>query len=175
MKKKIWILLLVLLIIFFLVFFIYKNFIVKNNSEEIIEDYTPEEEISEEQLRETIVTLYFENEDKTTLMPEAKRVDANNLINNPYEYLINLLIDGPKSEQLKKTIPEGTKINSTYLEGDILKIDFSEEFLKAENKENNLNAILKTVTQLNEINGIKILINGEEKEEFKDTIYINKN
>ena len=103
------------------------------------------------------------------------KIDANNLIKNPYEYLINLLIEGPKNENLIKSIPEGTKINSVFLEGDILKIDFSNEFLNSENLNNSVNSILNTVTQLNEINGIKILINGEEDKNFKDTIYLEKN
>ena len=49
------------------------------------------------------------------------------------------------------------------------------EFLNSENLNNSANSILNTVTQLNEINGIKILINGEENKNFKDTIYLEKN
>ena len=174
MKKKIICIFLILILLIILGFFIYKNFIVKNNTNEEIQDYTPQEEISEQQLRETVVTLYFSDKENKNLIPEARKIDANNLIKNPYEYLINLLIDGPKNENLIKSIPEGTKINSVFLEGDILKIDFSNEFLNSENLNNSANSILNTVTQLNEINGIKILINGEENKNFKDTIYLEK-
>ena len=117
---------------------------------------------------------YSDKENKN-LIPEARKIDANNLIKNPYEYLINLLIEGPKNENLIKSIPEGTKINSVFLEGDILKIDLSNEFLNSDNLNNSANSILNTVTQLNEINGIKILINGEENENIKNTIYLEKN
>ena len=172
MTKKSIFLILILLII--LGFFGYKNFIVKKDTKEEIQDYTPQEEISEQQLRETVVTLYFSDKENKNLIPEARKIDANNLIKNPYEYLINLLIEGPKNENLIKSIPEGTKINSVFLEGDILKIDFSNEFLNSDNLNNSANSILNTVTQLNEINGIKILINGEENKNFKDTIYLEK-
>ena len=175
MKKKIICIFLILILLVILGFFIYKNFIVKNNTNEEIQDYTPQEEISEKQLRETVVTLYFSDKENKNLIPEARKIDANNLIKNPYEYLINLLIEGPKNENLIKSIPEGTKINSVFLEGDILKIDLSNEFLNSENLNNSANSILNTVTQLNEINGIKILINGEENQNFKDTIYLEKN
>ena len=154
MKKKIICIFLILILLVILGFFIYKNFIVKNNTNEEIQDYTPQEEISEQQLRETVVTLYFSDKENKNLIPEARKIDANNLIKNPYEYLINLLIEGPKNENLIKSIPEGTKINSVFLEGDILKIDFSNEFLNSENLNNSVNSILNTVTQLNEINGI---------------------
>ena len=175
MKKKIICIFLILILLVILGFFIYKNFIVKNNTNEEIQDYTPQEEISEKQLRETVVTLYFSDKENKNLIPEARKIDANNLIKNPYEYLINLLIEGPKNENLIKSIPEGTKINAVFLEGDILKIDFSNEFLNSDNLNNSANSILNTVTQLNEINGIKILINGEENKNFKDTIYLEKN
>ena len=175
MKKKIICIFLILILLVILGFFIYKNFIVKNNTNEEIQDYTPQEEISEKQLRETVVTLYFSDKENKNLIPEARKIDANNLIKNPYEYLINLLIEGPKNENLIKSIPEGTKINSVFLEGDILKIDLSNEFLNSDNLNNSANSILNTVTQLNEINGIKILINGEENKNFKDTIYLVKN
>ena len=57
--------------------------------------------------------------------------------------------------------------------GEILIIDFSEEFISnhigGENEEKlTIESIVKTVTELTEINGIKIKINGEENKEFKN-------
>lgn len=149
------------------VYFFIKN---KEDNNEIIE-YTPEQEISEEQLRQTIVSLYFKNENG--LMPEARLVDVKELINNPYEKIMNMLLEGPKNENLQKTIPNGTKINSIEKQGEILILDFSEEFISkhsvGEQEEKlTLQSIVKTVTELTEINGIKIKINGEENKEFKD-------
>lgn len=169
-KKRILIvgsaIILIILVIVGVYFFI-KN---KEEKNEIIE-YVPEQEISEEQLRQTIVSLYFKNE--KGLMPEARLVDVKELINNPYEKIINMLLEGPKNENLQKTIPEGTKINKIEKEGEILIIDFSEEFISnhsgGENEEKlTIESIVKTVTELTEINGIKIKINGEENKEFKD-------
>lgn len=147
-------------------------FLIKNKGQENeILEYTPEEEISEEQLRQTIVSLYFKNENG--LMPEARLVDVKELINNPYEKIINMLIEGPKNENLQKTIPEGTKINKIEKQGEVLILDFSEEFISNNNGGEEeqkiiIRSIVKTVTELTEINGIKININGEENKEFKD-------
>ena len=48
------------------IYFSNKNKIEKN---EIIEEYTPEEEISDEQLRNTIISLYFINKDNGEINP----------------------------------------------------------------------------------------------------------
>ena len=184
MKKKLFIIIAIIIIILAIMVFLFKDNFIKE--EEVIEEYIPEEEISDEQSRETIITLYFQNIESNNLNPEARKIDANELIKNPYEYLINLLIQGPKNEKLKNIIPEGTKLNSTKLQGEILIIDFSKEFINANienvDEENIINEILYTVTQLNEVNGIKILIDGEEgkafsdeKINFKNEFYLNNN
>lgn len=147
-------------------------FFIKNKEEENeITEYTPQEEITDEQMRQTIVSLYFKN--SNGLMPEARLVDVKELINNPYEKILTMLLEGPKNENLQKTIPEGTKVNKIEKQGENLIIDFSEEFILnhqegEENEKLTIKSIVKTVTELTEINGIQIKINGEENKEFKD-------
>ena len=146
-------------------------FFMKGEEENEILEYTPEEEITDEQMRQTIVSLYFKNENG--LMPEARLMDVKELVDNPYEQILNMLIEGPKNENLQKTIPEGTKINKIEKQGEILILDFNQEFILnhigGEQEEKlTLQSIIKTVTELTEINGVKIKINGEENREFKD-------
>ena len=62
------------------------------NQETTIEEYVPEEEITEEQLRQTIVSLYFLDKQSNELVPEARLIDIKEMMSNPYEKLINLLI-----------------------------------------------------------------------------------
>ncbi len=145
-------------------------FLIKNKEEEILE-YTPQEEISEEQMRQTMVSLYFKSGDE--IVPEARLIDVKELLDNPYSQILNMLIEGPKNNNLQNVIPEGTKINKIEKQQDTLVIDFSKEFVlnhKDGEKEEKMTikAILNTVTELTEINGIKILIDGEENKEFKD-------
>lgn len=140
-----------------------------NKKSEII----PEQEISESQLRQTIVTLYFFGKQTAKLEPEARQIDARELLNNPYQILINLLIEGPKNDELLKVIPDGTKLNSIEIKNQIVYVDFSEEFITNQNLGEEqekiiINSILKTLIELNEVNGIKILINGEENKAFPD-------
>lgn len=145
-------------------------FFTKEKPEEITE-YTPQEEISEEQMRQTMVSLYFKSGED--IIPEARLIDVKELLDNPYKELLEMLIDGPKNNSLEKTIPEGTKINKIQKQADTLIIDFSEEFIN--NHKNGeieekitINSIVNTITELTEINGIKIIINGEENKSFND-------
>ena len=46
----------------------------KNKSENVMEEYTPEQEITEEQSRQTIVSLYFIDKETGELYPEARLV-----------------------------------------------------------------------------------------------------
>lgn len=167
--KRIIIILIIICLIIAAIFGVY-YFLVQNREVDIIE-YTPQEEISEEQMRQTIVSLYFKSGEE--LVPEARLIDVKQLLNNPYEEILNMLIEGPKNTNLEKTIPEGTKINKIQREKDILIIDFSKEIVEnhkggEKNEKLTINSILNTVTELTEINGIKILIDGEENKEFKD-------
>lgn len=167
--KRIIIILIIICLIIAAIFGVY-YFLTKNKEVNIIE-YTPQEEISEEQMRQTIVSLYFKSGDD--IVPEARLIDVKQLLNNPYEQILKMLIEGPKNTNLQNAIPEGTKINKIQKEEDILIIDFSKEFIEnhtegEKEEKQTINSILNTVTELTEINGIKILINGEENKEFKD-------
>ena len=148
-------------------------FINRNKEKETISEYKPQEEISDEQLRQSIVSLYFKNKNTDELVPEGRLVDVKLLLNEPYKTLMQFLIDGPKNEKLEKLIPEGTVINKIELKKDILYIDLSKEFIEnhegGEQKESNtIYSIVNTMTQLTEVNGIKILIDGKEDQGFKD-------
>ena len=94
-KKKI-IAIITLILIIFVAVFIYNNISIEKNVNEY-QDYTPQEEISEEQMRQTKVILFFANNETGELEAETKIVDANLLINEPYKQIINWLINGPQS------------------------------------------------------------------------------
>lgn len=159
-----------LLIVGIGVFFIFRNIEIKKIENEY-QDYIPQEEISDEQSRQTKVLLYFENIENGQLEIETKIIDANLLIENPEKKLIEYLIKGPQNDKLKKLIPDGTILNDVKIENGCAIINFSNEFLDYENEENKLkiiNSIVNTLTNLKEINSIKILINGKENENLLD-------
>lgn len=162
-------------VIFALIFVIILGWLVSvnKNAENNINEIIPQEEISDNQLRQTIITLYFMNKETGELEPEARQIDAKLLLENPYEKILNKLFEGPKNENLIEIIPEGTKINKIEIKDEIVYIDFSDNFINEQTlgeKQEKLiiNSILKTLIELNEVNGIKILINGEDNLGFPD-------
>lgn len=168
-KKRI-LMFLIIAIIIILLFIVIINSKKEDEKNDI--EYQPEEEISISQERKTIVSLYFKNKKTKELEPEARLIDVKTLVEDPYNTIINLLLNGPKKENLEKTIPEGTKINEMKLKENTLIIDFSNEFIENNSEEIEdkeiIDSIVKTFTELTEVDSIKILINGEENKEFKD-------
>lgn len=172
-NKKIGIIFSILLIIILIGGYFGIRYAKSKEVETVVEEYIPEEEITQEQVRQTIVSLYFPNKETNELNPEARLIDIKEIINNPYEKLINLLIEGPKNEKNKKIIPEGSKLNKTYLEGDCVIVDFSAEFLNykkedEKEKDNIIDSIVNTLTELTEINQVKIIIDGNENGQFNE-------
>lgn len=173
MNKKIILLIIIALILIGLGvwYFFFYNLGEQTSVNEII----PEEEISEEQMRQTIVSLYFYNESTQSLVPEGRLIDVKELVEEPYKKLMELLIEGPQNSSLTKTIPDGTKINKIELKGDILYIDLSKEFIEnhsgGETKESStIYSIVNTMTNLTEVNSVKLLIDGEANKAFKDNL-----
>ena len=176
MKNKRIIAVIVLILIIVLGFIIYKNVSIKNQEDEY-QDYIPEEEISDEQMRQTKIILYFANNKTGELETEIKVVDANTLIKNPEKQIMELLIKGPQSSNLKKLIPDGTILHDIKIENSCAIINVSNEFLNYQNEEEKLkiiNSIVNTLTNLKEIESVKFLINGEENEQLNET-YVKNN
>lgn len=137
------------------------------------EEYTPQEEISDDEMRKTIVSLYFKNIETNSLIPESVTIDVKELTENPYKKLIELLLSGPSNEKLECPLPENTRVNNAYLRGDTVYVDFSPEFVDnapvgSEEESLIVYSVVNTLTELNEVNRVKILINGEENKSFKD-------
>lgn len=141
--------------------------------EAIETEITPLEEMTEEQERQTMISLYYTNVETNKLMPEARVIDVKKLVENPYKTLVELLIEKPKNEKLASSIPEGTKVNKAELKNGIIEIDLSKEFI--ENQKGDLEkaslsiySIVNTLTELNEVNSVKISIEGDANKRFND-------
>lgn len=173
-NKKLFMYLGIILIVIIIVgvgYIIYNN--IKNKNEESIKEFVPEQEITEEQLRRTIITLYFLEKESYELIPEPRQIDAKELLKDPYKTLINLLIEGPKNEKLIKLIPDKTVLNSAEIKENILYLDFSKEFIEEQNlgkeqEELIIKSIVNTLTELTEVNQVAFLIDGKSDLGFPD-------
>ena len=176
-NKNFFPIILLIVIIVIALLSIFTTSIEKTSNSTEISDYTPEEEISNNSLRETIVTLYFLDNSTNNLKSEGKLIDSSLLVENPYKAIVQFLIDGPSSDTLKSIIPENTKILSATLDKNCVVFNFSEELLNYEDdtqKYNIINSILNSVAQLTEVNSIKIQINGETNDSLNEEYSIIK-
>lgn len=175
-NKRILIILILIIVLGVAGYLIYRK-TQENGQENEITEYVPEEEITVSGLRQTLVSLYFNQKDTNTLIPEARSIDVKELSKDPYNTLMKLLLEGPKNEKLEKVIPEGTKINKIELKNNTIYLDLSKEFIEnhtggAEAESRTVYSIVNTLTQLNEVEAVKILIDGKEDACFKDN-FIN--
>ena len=167
--KRLIIVFVILLIIGGVIFFC-----TRNRQEEVVQgEIIPEEEISEEQERKTMISLYFKDKQTGELTKENRMIDVKVLASNPYQALVEMLIEGPKTENLQNMIPEGTKINNITINGNCICVDLSKEFVNnheggIENESKTIYSIVNTLTELNEVTFVRILIDGEENKEFLD-------
>ena len=152
-----WIILIVIVIIVALSVFVILNVNVET-------EYTPESEVADEELRKTIITLYFKKKGSEELVQETRLVDSKDLLLDPYEKLVRLLLEGPENESNEKLIPEGVSLLDVKFNNGYVEVNFSHEFSENEYDEKNLtlifNSIYNTLKELKEVNGIKILVDG---------------
>ena len=173
-KRIFFLLILVLVIILVSLYFVIKNFKAKNSANEnfSLSEYTPEEEISSKQMRETTVNLFFVD-NSGNIKSEGKLIDSAILLQNPYKQLIEILLAGHSSDGLVNVFPDNTKILDAKFDNGCVVLDFSQEFLNFNDdnqKFNMINCILNTLKQLNEVNSIKIMVEGNLCDGF-DEIY----
>lgn len=172
-KSKKWVIIgVVVVVLVILVSIIACNISIENLNDNKVGEIVPEEEISDKQLRETTVSLFFYDETKN-IVNEIKKVDSKLLLDDPYNITIRYLLEGPSNSSFKTAIPVNTKVNNIEKKGDCVFIDFSREFVdEMEDNENlcsiAIKQIVKTLTQYSEINNVKISVEGKNDVSFKD-------
>ena len=174
--KKTLVAIITIVLIIISVFLVINNISIEKNKNDY-QDYIPQEEISDEQLRQTKIILYFANSETGELETETKIIDANKLLENPYNVIMEMLIKGPNSSNLIKLIPDGTILHEIIIENGCATINVSSEFLNYENDEIKLkmiNSIVNTLSNLKEIDSVKFLINGEINDNLKE-VYVKNN
>ena len=94
------------------------------------------------------------------------------------EEVMTELLKGPETDDLSRVIPEGTVLRGITLEYGVAYVDFSEELLKAEvggeAEAVLVNSIVKTLTQLEEVDSVQILVVGEIVETIAGHISIDE-
>lgn len=123
------------------------------------------------------VRLYFANDDNTKLKLEIRyidSVDAQNSASDMATAIINELIKGPSDESaFRRTVPAEAKLLSPVsIKNKVASVNFSEEFISKhpggkDAERMTIYSIVNSLTELEEIEKVKFMIDGKSRPEFK--------
>ncbi len=121
----------------------------------------------------TTLTLYFSNETGDKLVKETREVAFES--SYPVEqYVVNLLIEGPKEEGHKATLPSNLKILGVSVKDNICYVNFDSSFVSnALTDLKDYMSVYSVVNSLAELTGVRkvqISIDGATNVKFKDNI-----
>lgn len=119
------------------------------------------------QNRKILMNLYFANKDNSAVPIEKREVEVQN--GAIMKAAIQALMAGPESADLRKAIPDGTKLLGIKREGNLAVVDFSKEFAASPGSEG-VTARVSVVNTLidlplaqdSKILRVKILIEGKD-------------
>ena len=81
---------------------------------------------------------------------------------NVAEASARTLLDGPGqySSALKRVIPEGTQLRGIRIENGVVTVDFTQPFAAATDKASAVRTVASTMTTINGIKAVQILVEG---------------
>ncbi len=110
------------------------------------------------------VKLYFANEDNERLVTEDRQVVIN-AGEDKYTVVLRALIKGPENDNYRVNISPNTRVYGTIKQGDKLIVDVNDDFAQFGGSMAEIlgvGAFVNTLTQFDEIDEVKILVEGEE-------------
>ena len=132
---------------------------------EIETEYIPEVEVSSEELRKTMVSIYFKNKTTNNLDKENILIDTKTLLKNPYGEFVGMLFNDHDDENLISVFPSNVKRPNVYIEKGVVNVEFTKDSgLDEQSIEINQikEALNNTLLQLKEVEGVKLLVDGKE-------------
>ncbi len=117
------------------------------------------------------VVLYFSDDQAMNLVPEKRNITIEEEANDEVRAtsILKELIAGPRNKELNATIPAETKILSVKINEGVASADFSTELQSkhwggSSGEGMTLNSIANTLTELDSIDKVQLLIEGKKVE-----------
>lgn len=129
------------------------------------------------------VCLYFGDEQKNKLVKEIRYLDIDEAKKGASALasaIVKELLAGPKAKGLTAVIPEGVSLRSPVtIEGRVATVDLTREFIENHPggktlEELSVYSIVNSLTELKEIERVKIIINGKQTKNFKGNLTLDK-
>jgi len=129
----------------------------------------PTTEETQEKPAEITIPIYFSDDQAQYMIGEYRTISNDDPVTNA----VNELLKGPYSANLVALIPEGTKLLNAEVKNDIAYVDFSTDILKGATGGSILQrfiiyTIVNTVTEIDEVDAVQILIDGKNVGTFGD-------
>lgn len=117
------------------------------------------------------ITLYFSNKEGTKLVPEVQEVHYSSNISME-KLIIEHLLKGPKSKELRPAIPKDTKlVNVSVLDG-VCYVNLDEGFMEQNYEVAEpivIYSIVNSLVELPGVNKVQITVNGEDNKIYRDS------
>jgi len=133
---------------------------------------TPGQEVDKEQSVQSSMgtadtmrlTVYYATADAMYLSPEVKVVPKTD---HPAQNAMELLLQDPKSHELVKVMPDGTKIRGLTIKDHVAFVDFNDKLAKNNGGGSTtemliVGAIVNTLTEFPDIHKVQILVEGKK-------------
>jgi spore germination protein GerM len=139
----------------------------EETTEEATEETTTEE--TEERPAEITIPVYFSDDQAQYMIGEYRTISNDDPVTNA----VNELLKGPYSANLYALIPEGTNLLNAEVKNGIAYVDFSTDILEGATGGSIVQrfiiyTIVNTLTEIDEVDAVQILIDGKNVETFGD-------
>jgi germination protein M len=125
---------------------------------------------------ETELTLYYADESGEMLIPEKREV-VHNISVSVEQVVLEELIRGPETEELRPTLEGGTKLLNVSVNENVCYLNFSSEFLNNSLEVRDyipIYSIVNSLSELSSVNRVQITVNGSSGQMFRDSISLNQ-
>jgi len=129
------------------------------------------------------ITVYFPDQELKTLLPEQRYMKIEEAKKSPSTIattIVEELLKGPAQDSTgKRCIPEGTKLlEPVRITGTTAIVNLSGEFASKNSDKNTIEmsiySIVNSITEIKELDMVKILIDGKEQKDIKGLVPLNQ-
>jgi len=135
------------------------SIMIENDNENVNADTKSTD--NENNINQQNIALYFWNKENNKLVCETRSIITTG-VNLTLNDIVVELLRGPESKDLQPVIPRQTKIIDIDQTDNIVTVNFSEEFLDAEDLLVARTALVNTLAERQGVKYVKILVNGKE-------------
>lgn len=124
----------------------------------------PEKQASPPAAETISVTVYHATKDAAFLVPEIRTIPKTD---RPAQAAVEQLLTGPKTPELVRALPEGTKLKGITVKDHIAYADFNDRLVKSGSGGSAgeilaVGAIVNTLTEFDDIYKVQIMVEGRK-------------